>query len=82
ESGLPVRQYFLPQVCLGMLGTVEVTGMLGFFEPVYGLNPLERDELGNECEYRHSESARVNPRDCWFWLSGNCLNPSCSFRHP
>uniref|UniRef100_A0A1D1Z4T2 Zinc finger CCCH domain-containing protein 19 n=1 Tax=Anthurium amnicola TaxID=1678845 RepID=A0A1D1Z4T2_9ARAE len=37
---------------------------------------------GNECEYRHSEGARVNPRDCWFWLNGNCLNPKCSFRHP
>ncbi|MQL78477.1 hypothetical protein Taro_010916 [Colocasia esculenta] len=37
---------------------------------------------GSECEYRHSEGARVNPRDCWFWLNGNCLNPKCSFRHP
>ncbi|XP_030546845.1 zinc finger CCCH domain-containing protein 17 isoform X2 [Rhodamnia argentea] len=37
---------------------------------------------GSECEYRHSEYARVNPRDCWFWLNGNCLNPKCAFRHP
>lgn len=37
---------------------------------------------GNECEYRHSESARINPRDCWYWLSGNCLNANCTFRHP
>ncbi|CAA7403435.1 unnamed protein product [Spirodela intermedia] len=37
---------------------------------------------GNECEYRHSEGARVNPRDCWYWLSGSCLNPKCLFRHP
>ncbi|XP_058098068.1 zinc finger CCCH domain-containing protein 32 [Magnolia sinica] len=37
---------------------------------------------GNECEYRHSEAARMNPRDCWYWLNGNCLNPKCSFRHP
>ncbi|CAJ1938998.1 unnamed protein product [Sphenostylis stenocarpa] len=37
---------------------------------------------GNECEYRHSEYARINPRDCRYWLSGNCLNPKCSFRHP
>ncbi|KAF6160718.1 hypothetical protein GIB67_035919 [Kingdonia uniflora] len=37
---------------------------------------------GNECEYRHSEEARMNPRDCWFWLNGNCLNAKCSFRHP
>lgn len=37
---------------------------------------------GSECEYRHSETARFNPRDCWYWLNGNCLNPACSFRHP
>ncbi|XP_020260161.1 zinc finger CCCH domain-containing protein 32 [Asparagus officinalis] len=37
---------------------------------------------GNECEFRHSEGARVNPRDCWYWLNGNCLNPKCAFRHP
>lgn len=37
---------------------------------------------GNECEYRHSESARINPRHCWYWLSGSCLNPHCAFRHP
>eukprot|EP00252_Welwitschia_mirabilis_P024801 TRINITY_DN7498_c0_g1_i1.p1 TRINITY_DN7498_c0_g1~~TRINITY_DN7498_c0_g1_i1.p1 ORF type:complete len:823 (-),score=187.70 TRINITY_DN7498_c0_g1_i1:340-2808(-) len=37
---------------------------------------------GIECEFRHSESARINPRDCWYWLSGNCLNLNCSFRHP
>ncbi|XP_020593725.1 zinc finger CCCH domain-containing protein 32-like [Phalaenopsis equestris] len=37
---------------------------------------------GSECEYRHSEDARINPRDCKFWLSGKCLNPKCFFRHP
>ncbi|XP_073315334.1 zinc finger CCCH domain-containing protein 17-like isoform X2 [Primulina huaijiensis] len=37
---------------------------------------------GSECEYRHSDIARVNPRDCWFWLHSNCLNPKCGFRHP
>ncbi|XP_043695446.1 zinc finger CCCH domain-containing protein 19-like [Telopea speciosissima] len=37
---------------------------------------------GSECEYRHSEAARINPRDCWFWMNGNCLNPKCAFRHP
>ncbi|MCO5605264.1 hypothetical protein L7F22_059444 [Adiantum nelumboides] len=36
---------------------------------------------GSSCEYRHSEAARMNPRDCWFWKAGNCLNPHCSFRH-
>ncbi|OVA00464.1 zinc finger protein [Macleaya cordata] len=37
---------------------------------------------GIECEYRHSEVARLNPRDCYYWLAGNCLNPTCAFRHP
>ncbi|XP_028781403.1 zinc finger CCCH domain-containing protein 17 [Neltuma alba] len=37
---------------------------------------------GVDCEYRHNEIARLNPRDCWYWLSGNCLNPTCAFRHP
>ncbi|CAK9147139.1 unnamed protein product, partial [Ilex paraguariensis] len=37
---------------------------------------------GAACEYRHSEIARLNPRDCWYWLSGSCLNPTCAFRHP
>lgn len=37
---------------------------------------------GADCEYRHSDMARLNPRDCWYWLSGNCLNPTCAFRHP
>ncbi|XP_062184159.1 zinc finger CCCH domain-containing protein 32-like [Phragmites australis] len=37
---------------------------------------------GNECDFRHSEGARMNPRDCWYWLNGNCLNLKCPFRHP
>ncbi|XP_020701150.1 zinc finger CCCH domain-containing protein 34 isoform X1 [Dendrobium catenatum] len=37
---------------------------------------------GSECEYRHNDSARLNPRDCWYWLSGSCHNPNCAFRHP
>lgn len=37
---------------------------------------------GSECEFRHNENARLNPRDCWYWLNGNCINPNCSFRHP
>ncbi|XP_042010874.1 zinc finger CCCH domain-containing protein 17-like [Salvia splendens] len=37
---------------------------------------------GSECEYRHSDVARMNPRDCWYWLHGNCMNPKCAFRHP
>nr|GMC58727.1 zinc finger CCCH domain-containing protein 34-like [Ipomoea batatas] len=39
-------------------------------------------ETGVECEYRHSDIARLNPRDCWYWLAGSCLNPTCGFRHP
>ncbi|THU57121.1 hypothetical protein C4D60_Mb03t00150 [Musa balbisiana] len=38
--------------------------------------------MGSDCEYRHNQGARMNPRDCWYWLKGNCLNPKCSFRHP
>ncbi|XP_044464733.1 zinc finger CCCH domain-containing protein 34-like isoform X2 [Mangifera indica] len=37
---------------------------------------------GIDCEYRHCEIARLNPRDCWYWLAGNCINPACGFRHP
>lgn len=37
---------------------------------------------GMDCEYRHSEVARLNPRECWYWLAGNCLDPACCFRHP
>ncbi|KAH7424098.1 hypothetical protein KP509_12G089800 [Ceratopteris richardii] len=39
-------------------------------------------DQGTDCEYRHSKAARLNPRDCRFWLAGNCLNSSCPFRHP
>ncbi|CAN6245496.1 unnamed protein product [Urochloa humidicola] len=37
---------------------------------------------GGDCEFRHSDAARMNPRDCWYWFNGNCANPKCSFRHP
>jgi hypothetical protein len=37
---------------------------------------------GSECDFRHSDAARMNPRDCWYWFNGNCANPKCSFRHP
>ncbi|KAM0853549.1 hypothetical protein ACQ4PT_050998 [Festuca glaucescens] len=37
---------------------------------------------GSKCEYRHCEAARFNPRNCWYWFHGNCVNPSCTFRHP
>ncbi|KAJ7558861.1 hypothetical protein O6H91_04G059100 [Diphasiastrum complanatum] len=38
--------------------------------------------MGNDCEFRHSENARMNPRDCWYWLHSKCLNRDCAFRHP
>ncbi|GAB2279754.1 hypothetical protein Dimus_014393 [Dionaea muscipula] len=37
---------------------------------------------GIECEFRHSEAARLNPRDCWYWMNSGCLNPKCAYRHP
>lgn len=49
---------------------------------VYFLASPATCKKGNECDFRHSEGARMNPRDCWYWLNGNCLNPKCSFRHP
>ncbi|XP_052156919.1 zinc finger CCCH domain-containing protein 34 [Oryza glaberrima] len=37
---------------------------------------------GSKCEYRHADGARFNRRNCWYWFKGNCVNPSCTFRHP
>ncbi|XP_057500685.1 zinc finger CCCH domain-containing protein 32-like [Actinidia eriantha] len=53
-----------------------------FTDCVYFLASPLTCKKGIECEYRHSEIARLNPRDCWYWLAGSCLNPSCAFRHP
>ncbi|WVZ96750.1 hypothetical protein U9M48_042351 [Paspalum notatum var. saurae] len=36
---------------------------------------------GTNCEFRHCEAARFNS-SCWYWFQGNCVNPSCTFRHP
>ncbi|PUZ64245.1 hypothetical protein GQ55_3G128700 [Panicum hallii var. hallii] len=36
---------------------------------------------GANCEFRHCEGARFSP-SCWYWFQGNCVNPSCTFRHP
>ncbi|KAM1006283.1 hypothetical protein ACFX14_003131 [Malus domestica] len=49
---------------------------------VYFLASLSHAKRGSECEYRHSEYARVNHRDCWYWLNGSCLNLKYAFRHP
>ncbi|XP_077247028.1 zinc finger CCCH domain-containing protein 32-like [Tasmannia lanceolata] len=62
--------------------TVEEEAVKRNTDCVYFLASPLTCKKGNECEYRHSEGARVNPRDCYFWINGNCLNPKCSFRHP
>ncbi|PWA43269.1 hypothetical protein CTI12_AA539910 [Artemisia annua] len=54
----------------------------GFTDCVYFLASPLTCKKGIECEYRHCEVARLNPRDCWYWLSGCCYNPECAFRHP
>ncbi|KAL9241722.1 hypothetical protein vseg_015798 [Gypsophila vaccaria] len=38
---------------------------------------------GSECEYRHSETARKNPKECWYWLNATCtMHANCVYRHP
>ncbi|KAG0461903.1 hypothetical protein HPP92_020379 [Vanilla planifolia] len=64
------------------LSSVEEEAMKRNTDCVYFLASPLTCKKGIECEYRHSEGARINPRDCRFWLSGNCLNPRCIFRHP
>ncbi|XP_057961665.1 zinc finger CCCH domain-containing protein 17 isoform X2 [Malania oleifera] len=64
------------------LSSAEDDALKSNTDCVYFLASPLTCKKGSECEYRHSEYARVNPRDCWFWLNGNCLNPKCSFRHP
>ncbi|KAK2456125.1 protein EARLY-RESPONSIVE TO DEHYDRATION 7, chloroplastic [Trifolium repens] len=46
------------------------------------LVPKLSNKQQQKCEYRNHEIARLNPRDCWYWLSGNCLNLTCALRHP
>ncbi|XP_076925599.1 uncharacterized protein LOC143588493 [Bidens hawaiensis] len=53
-----------------------------FTDCVYFLASPLTCKKGIECDYRHSEIARLNPRDCWYWLGGCCYNPDCAFRHP
>lgn len=53
-----------------------------FTDCVYFLASPLTCKKGMECEFRHSEMARLNPRDCWYWVAGSCLNPTCAFRHP
>ncbi|XP_068646180.1 zinc finger CCCH domain-containing protein 34-like [Aristolochia californica] len=49
---------------------------------VYFLASPATCKKGSDCEYRHSYVARHNLKDCWYWLNGNCIHPSCPFRHP
>lgn len=71
-----------PQSTTGATLSAEEEALKRNTDCVYFLASPLTCKKGSECEYRHSEYARVNPRDCWFWLNGNCLNPKCSFRHP
>ncbi|KDP23020.1 hypothetical protein JCGZ_01683 [Jatropha curcas] len=66
----------------GTASSVEEEALKRNTDCVYFLASPLTCKKGSECEYRHSEYARVNPRDCYFWLNGNCLNPKCGFRHP
>ncbi|KAI3827336.1 hypothetical protein L1987_01409 [Smallanthus sonchifolius] len=53
-----------------------------FTDCIYFLASPLTCKKGTECVYRHSETARLNPRDCWYWLGGCCYNLECAFRHP
>ncbi|XP_044471611.1 zinc finger CCCH domain-containing protein 32-like [Mangifera indica] len=60
----------------------EVQKRNKYTDCVYFLASPFTCKKGIDCEYRHCEIARLNPRDCWYWLAGNCINPACGFRHP
>ncbi|KAJ4973920.1 hypothetical protein NE237_007094 [Protea cynaroides] len=64
------------------VSTAEEESLKRNTDCVYFLASPLTCKKGSECEYRHSEAARINPRDCWYWMNGNCLNPKCAFRHP
>ncbi|KAK9073786.1 hypothetical protein SSX86_006380 [Deinandra increscens subsp. villosa] len=53
-----------------------------FTDCIYFLASPLTCKKGIECVYRHNEIARLNPRECWYWLGGCCYNPDCAFRHP
>ncbi|KAL2906920.1 Zinc finger CCCH domain-containing protein 17 [Bienertia sinuspersici] len=74
----PVQQQQGPSSSL----TAEDESLKRNTDCVYFLASPLTCKKGSECEYRHSEYARMNPRDCYYWLNGNCLNPKCGFRHP
>ncbi|KFK33430.1 hypothetical protein AALP_AA5G012400 [Arabis alpina] len=64
------------------VSTAEEEALKWNTDCVYFLASPLTCKKGAECEYRHSEYARMNPRDCYYWLNGNCMNPKCGFRHP
>src|SRR5689334_7487390 len=43
---------------------------------------LFQKKKGDSCEYRHSTLAHDNPNVCKLWLTSQCINANCSFRHP
>ncbi|KAI4375560.1 hypothetical protein MLD38_013415 [Melastoma candidum] len=90
DSSLPPRPLPLPTTAAATTATATAPSssaadddaLKSNTDCVYFLASPLTCKKGAECEYRHSEYACVNPRDCWYWLNGNCLNPKCAFRHP
>ncbi|KAJ7954443.1 Zinc finger CCCH domain-containing protein [Quillaja saponaria] len=78
----PQPQKPLEEQFPGSVPTAQEKALKRNTDCVYFLASPLTCKKGSECEYRHSEYARVNPRDCWYWLNGICMNPKCSFRHP
>ncbi|XP_010554360.1 PREDICTED: zinc finger CCCH domain-containing protein 17-like [Tarenaya hassleriana] len=78
----PATQQQQPQKQPAGAATAEEEALKRNTDCVYFLASPLTCKKGSECEYRHSEYARVNPRDCYYWLNGNCLNFKCGFRHP
>ncbi|XP_057478677.1 zinc finger CCCH domain-containing protein 17-like [Actinidia eriantha] len=76
------QQQLQPQTATTAPTSAEEEALKRNTDCVYFLASPLTCKKGAECEYRHSDIARVNPRDCWFWLNGSCLNPKCGFRHP
>ncbi|KAF3650446.1 putative F-box/kelch-repeat protein-like [Capsicum annuum] len=78
----PPKQIQPPSSSTAAAASAEEEAMKRNTDCVYFLASPLTCKKGNECEYRHSDTARLNPRDCHYWLNGNCLNPKCAFRHP
>ncbi|GFY90995.1 CCCH-type zinc finger family protein [Actinidia rufa] len=76
------QQQLQPQTATTAPTSAEEEALKRNTDCVYFLASPLTCKKGAECEYRHSDIARVNPRDCWFWLNGSCLNRKCGFRHP